>query len=107
MLLAHSRIKEQKNPEGDNYDRYEPDVTKESLATLGRWSDAILFMNFYIVVKEDKGRGGDQRVMQCERRAAYEAKNRLGLPATIHLGTTKAEAWQAFCDALKGGKGGE
>ena len=31
----------------------------------------------------------------------------LGLPATIHLGTTKAEAWQAFCDALKGGKGGE
>lgn len=107
VLLAHSRIKEAKNPEGDNYDRYEPDVSKETLATLSRWSDAMLFMNFYIVVKEDKGRGGDQRVMQCERRAAYEAKNRLGLPATIHLGTTKAEAWQAFCDALKGGKGGE
>ena len=106
VLLAHSRIKEQKNPEGENYDRYEPDFSKETLATVSRWSDALLFLNFFIVVnKEGLGLGGDQRVMHCERRAAYEAKNRLGLPATIQLGDTKESAWQAFCDALKNGKG--
>lgn len=106
VFLCHSRIKEQHNPEGENYDRYEPDVGKETLATLLRWSDALLFMNFFIVVKDEKGRGGDQRVMQCDRRAAYEAKNRLGLPATIHLGTTKESAWSAFCEAMKNGKAG-
>lgn len=104
VLLAHSRIKEVKNPEGDNYDHYEPDLTKEGSATVLRWSDALLFMNFFIVVKDDKGRGGDQRVLHCERRAAYEAKNRLGLPATINLGATKEAAWAAFCEALKSGK---
>lgn len=107
VLLAHSRIKEQKNPEGENYDRYEPDFSKETLATVSRWSDALLFLNFFIVVNKDGiGLGGEQRVMHCERRAAYEAKNRLGLPATINLGDTKESAWSAFCDALKNGKAG-
>ena len=42
--------------------------------------------------------------MYTERSAAYDAKNRLGLPGEIEMGNSAAEAWAEFMAAIKAGR---
>jgi len=41
-------------------------------------------------------------VIYTEHHAAYEAKNRSGLPSEIEMGTSGKEAWENLKTALKG-----
>lgn len=109
ILLAHSQVKTFRNPQGPDYDRWEPVLAKESWAHLDRWADMVLFGQFEVIAEEKKGqkakaRGGQTRLIQTERTAAYDAGNRLGLPEEIECGTSAREAWGNFIQAIKHGK---
>ena len=89
LVLAHSQVKAFNNPLGDNYDRYEPKVAKQVAGLVKEWADCVLFAMFDVFTRKDgskvKGQGGQVRVVHTEHCAAWDAKNRYGLPATLPL----------------------
>lgn len=113
ILLCHTQVKTFKNPEGADYDRYQPDIHHKCWAMTHRWADIVLFANFYTVIAEatspskgpsrGKGRGGTERILLTQRTAAWDAKNRHGLPAELSMGNSGTEAWANFLEAMKGG----
>lgn len=111
VLLAHTKVTTYKNPEGPDYDRFSVEIPKPNWSLLEKWTDAIVFMNFYVETVEDsdkrkraKARGGQQRMMYTTNHAAYVAKNRFNLVEEIDLGDSPQEAWSAFSTALKAGR---
>lgn len=110
ILLCHTKVTPFKNPEGLDYDRYQPAVHHKTWELTHRWADHVLFANFYVEVVQDgakgrgKGMGGQDRVMYTTRHAAYDAKNRAGLPEEIPMGATGAESWNNFMEAVRKGR---
>lgn len=113
LALCHTKVETFKNPEGADYDRYQPELHKFSWGLIRKWADIILFANFYTLVTNEvapkkgspkgKGSGGTERLMFAERTAAYDAKNRHGLPAELSMGSSGTEAWGNFISAMKAG----
>ena len=91
LVLAHSQIKAFANPVGDNYDRYEPKVTKQIAGMVKEWADAVLFARFKVFAHKGKGAmkakgiGGQERVVHTTHNAGWDAKNRYGLPDEMPL----------------------
>jgi hypothetical protein len=112
ILLCHTKVATFKNPEGPDYDRYQPDCNAKTWGLTHKWSDVVLFGNYEVVVsggttgdKAKKGKAfGQTRMMYTERHASYDAKNRLGLPAEIEMGSTPDEGWQNFAAAVRAGR---
>ena len=73
-----------------------------------KWADMVLFANFFVDTVKDgsrvKGIGGQERYLYTERHAAYDAKNRHGLPSEISMGRSGKEAWTNFVGSLRNGK---
>jgi hypothetical protein len=96
ILVAHSWIKTFKNPEGEDFDRYELKLNNKAGGLIKEWADAVLFANYETLIAKDgrtkRTRGVDTgaRLLFTERRAAYDAKNRYGLPPFLPL------AWGDF-----------
>jgi hypothetical protein len=101
VMVAHAQQKKFQNPEGDDYDHYILKLHEKSAGLIREWSDAVLFAQFETHVVEDeksgraKGFSTGKRVMQTTKRAAYDAKNRYGLPQTLPL------SWHSFADAIE------
>lgn len=109
ILLAHSKVKTAKNPEGLDYERWEPVLVSEVQGHLERWCDAILFGKFEVHVQgrdgkatKGKARDGQTRLIMTENHATYSAGNRMGLPEEIECGGSCEEAWGNLVAALKG-----
>ena len=103
ILLAHCTIKRFDSPETEPYDRYQPKLQERSNALIREWADAVMFANYKTVVtKEDvgfnktvaRGIGSGERLLHCNERPAYMAKNRYSLPDKIPL------TWEAFENAI-------
>lgn len=130
VLLAHSKVSKFEEPDkGGSYDRYSMKLEKKVEGLVKEWCDALLFMNFETrLVEKVKGQegkraiGGVNRIIHCTRTAAYDAKNRHGMPdkikaeigelAPIFSGTLpeskpKVEKTVELDDAAKGEKLGE
>ncbi len=97
VMLAHSYVKTFKNPQGADYDRYQLALHDKASGALRQWCTAVLFANYETwSVKQDeddrKGKGisTGARYLHTERTAAYDAKNRYGLPPQIAL------SWDEF-----------
>lgn len=111
--LCHTNVKPFKNPEGPDYDRYQPEMHSKTWGLTHKWADAILFINFETFVNEDnakrkgKATSSQARIMYTERHAAYDAGNRFGLPAEIEMGSSGQEAWNNFKAALVAGRNGK
>lgn len=99
VLLAHSWIKPFKNPEGNDFDRYELKLHAKAGGLLKEWSDVVLFANYETFAAKDattkrvKGVSTDKRLIYTSRKAAYDAKNRYDLPESMALDWT--EFWEA------------
>jgi AAA domain len=109
LLLTHTTVATFKNPEGPDFDRYQPALHKHTWGEAHKWADIILFGARQTTVataskKATKGKaqGGLARILHTERTAAFDAKNRHGLPPTIQCGCTAAQAWHNFVGVLKG-----
>ena len=103
VFVAHSVVKRVSPPDLEEaYDRYELKLRPKVAPKLLEWADAVLFANFKtrVVEGEDgklRGRGGKERRLFCERSAAWDAKNRFGLPPELPM-TIEALA-PLFADA--------
>ncbi len=90
LVLAHAQIKRFAAPdEMGEYDRWELKLAKKDAPLIKEWCDLLLFANFKndVMVSEDgkkvKASGGKKRAMYASHAAAYDAKNRLGLPDSM------------------------
>lgn len=88
VMTAHSQITKFEQPdELGAYDRWELKLQKKVAPMVKEWADMVLFANYKTVVvtvdkqgKKAKAQGGQQRVMYTCHTAAWDAKNRDGLP---------------------------
>lgn len=101
VLIAHSQVRTFKNPEGEDFDRYELKLHAKAGGLLKEWADCVLFAQYETFAKRDdttrrvRGLDTGARLLRVERRAAYDAKNRFGLTEAIPLG------WADFDAATK------
>lgn len=89
VLLGHSKITKFEEPDkGGSYDRYSMKLEKKIEPLVKEWSDCLLFLNYETrIVERQKGQEGkkrgistNKRIFHAARDAAYDAKNRHGLP---------------------------
>ncbi len=110
VLLGHSMIKNFKNPEGEDFDRYELKINLKAGGLLKEWVDAVLFANHETFAKKAtrdeknktakaKGISTGARLLFTERTAAYDAKNRYNLPPQLPLSWTELELVMAVGSA--------
>lgn len=101
VLVAHSQIKPFKNPEDEDFDRYELKLHGKTAGLLKGWCDTVLFArHLEFAVKDGKtkrvrGVSDGSRVVHTTRTPAYDAKNRYDLPPTMPLD------WATFEAAVK------
>lgn len=101
-LLSHVGVRNFKNPIGPDFDRYEAACHSKTWGVTHRWADAVLFANFRTITNKAKGEmrtkgiGGTDRVVYTERRDAWDAKNRFGMPEEIDIPGDAAEAYAAI-----------
>lgn len=108
VALSHTKVKPFKNPEGSDYDRFQPDMHEKTWGVSHKWADAVFFLNYEAAIttqtdptKKGKVRKSTQsRIMYTERRAAFDAKNRFGLPAEIEMVDDYKTGWGNFKTAL-------
>lgn len=91
VLLAHSQIRPFKNPEGEDYDRYELKLNTKAAGKIKEWCDSVLFARFEELAHKDgktkrvRGISTGARHMHTLRTAAYDAKSRYAIPETMPL----------------------
>lgn len=91
VIVCHTTVKRTSPPDLDEgYDRYELKLTKQAGPLVKEWADCILFANYQtrLVEGEDgrtRAKGGKDRVIHTERSAAWDAKNRCGLPPSVPM----------------------
>lgn len=99
LLIGHTFVKNFKNPDGPDYDRYTLRLHEKAAGFLKEWCDAVLFARFLESTERvgDKGRertkgvmSGD-RVLYTQHAAAYDAKNRFNLPEQLNLNWRELE----------------
>lgn len=99
-MLGHSHVKTFKNPEGSDFDRYEPQIHAKAAGLLKQWPRAVLFAHYEQFAEKEnrfalkaKGVASGERLIFTNRTAAYDAKNRYDLPAQLPL------SWDEFVRA--------
>ena len=86
VFLAHSMVRKFESPDqAGSYDRFELKLCKQMAPLLKEWCDTLLFATYVTkTVEKENGRlrgvGGRERVLFCNHAAAFDAKNRHGLP---------------------------
>lgn len=99
VLLAHAQVKTFANPTGPDYSRYELALSKGASALIKQWCDAVLFADYEDIMVNAKGEtvagvsnkvkvkgiSTGRRVLHTQRTAAWDAKNRYGLPPVLPL----------------------
>lgn len=104
LLIAHSQVKTAKDPQVNaEYDRYQLKLNDKAAALWREFVDGVYFLNFETVVSNDKrGKtrafGEGDRFLYTERRPAFDAKNRFGLPFDIPL--VLGDSWNALKSAI-------
>ncbi len=104
VMLGHSIVKTFKNPEGEDFDRYQLRVHDKAAGLIKEWCDVVGFIRFdggankikgdTAQTKRARGWASGRRMVQLAREAAWDAKSRLALPAELELGT--AHPWAPF-----------
>lgn len=101
LILSHIQISPFKNPDAADFDRFVPDIHHKLWSPTFKWADAVLFGRYLTVIdKEQKGKGkgigGTDRVVYTQRRDAFDAKNRFGLPEAIDLSNDPREMYSTI-----------
>lgn len=107
VLVGHSNVRTFKNPEGDDFDRYQLLLNEQAASELVGWADVVGFIHFEggaskLVGDESqkpraRGWSTERRLIELARTAAWDGKCRLSLPARLELG--QANPWRPFAEA--------
>lgn len=112
VLIAHSAIRSANNPEGANFDRYEMKLHKAAGALFREWASAVLFARYETVSATTADKGGakkalgvstGRRVLETQHAAAFDAKNRYGLPVQIEM--TGGGTWDTIVAHIEESRG--
>lgn len=103
ILAAHASVGKFKNPEGDDFMRYEIAINEKAAGLFKQWVDCILFANRKVFTKEDaggrmKGFASSAHILSTRNTAAYDAGNRWNLPPELPM------SWAALMAAREAGK---
>lgn len=94
IMLGHAQIKRFESPDASAYDRYQPRMADKTSHLIQEWCDEVLFVNYQVVAKKEKGKFGNERgigigdgerIVRTQERPAWVAKNRLALPLEIEF----------------------
>lgn len=94
VMLAHCQIRTFKNPEGEDYDRYQSSLNDKASGLFKSRADVVLFANYETFahkndanskVEKAKGTMTGRRLIFTRRAAAFDAKNRHELPEEMEL----------------------
>lgn len=112
VMVGHSIVKTFKNPEGEDYDRYQLRVHDKTGAQIKEWCDVVGFVAFdggaaklkgdASQAKRARGWASGRRVVRLAREAAWDAKSRLSMPIEIELDA--AHPWAPFAEAQAGAR---
>jgi hypothetical protein len=112
VIVGHSIVKTFKNPEGEDYDRYQLRVHDKLGGLVKEWCDIVGFVRFdggaaklkgdMAQTKRARGWSSGKRIVHLARDAAWDAKSRLALPAEIELDV--AHPWAPFLAAQHGAR---
>lgn len=112
LFVGHSIVKTFKNPEGEDYDRYQLRVHDKLGGLLKEWCDVVGFIRFdggatklkgdASQAKRARGWATGKRIIHLAREAAWDAKSRLSMPAEIELDV--AHPWAPFAAAQSGSR---
>jgi hypothetical protein len=91
VFTCHESIQKFTNPEGDSFNYWRPSLHATGSGCITEWCDEVFFLRFRestVQIKDGTnkrslGVGGKERYICTTKTAAYEAKNRLGLPDEI------------------------
>lgn len=101
ILIAHSDISRFDDPQAASYSRFDIRLHKRALAIVQDEVDAVLFINQDATIKQEdlgfnkkraRAEGGSTRIIYCEGRPAFVAKNRYGMPAYVRFDEGKGYA---------------
>jgi hypothetical protein len=101
ILIAHTLIKPFKNPEGDDFERYVLKLNDKAAGLCREWAKGVYFANYETFAEKDKrtkrvkGVSTGARLLHTQRTAAYDAKDRYGVPESLPL------SWEDFDAAAK------
>ena len=102
--LCHQQVHSFKNPTGQDYDRYQPQMHERQWGATHQWADLIMFLDTVTVVDEEgsrpKAKGGPQRIARCQKSATWDAGNRYGIKE-FSLGNSAEEGWKNFIAAMQ------
>jgi hypothetical protein len=113
IQIAHAVIQTIDNPETGSYDRYNIKLHTNkkgegASAYLMQHSDCVLFVNYKVAIREEKGAfnqvkvravGSGQRMMFTQERPTFIAKNRYNLPAQINF-DEQANYWGVLANNI-------
>jgi hypothetical protein len=96
VAIAHTAQKKAKNPAGDDWDRFAMKLNEKAAGLLSEWADDVLFAQFEFYTErtresrdgkdyQAKGISTGRRLLYTTWNAAYDAKNRHGLPESVEL----------------------
>jgi AAA domain-containing protein len=103
VMLAHSAIRNFKDPQSEGYDRWEMKLHKYPAGLIKEWSDDVLFAQHEAGVATDsrtkrkRGVSTGARIARTVWDAAFDAKNRNALPPEIPL------SWAEYAAAIQAG----
>lgn len=95
VLIGHSVVKNNKDPEEEDYDQYEPDLMPRLWGSTNSWADAVVFGKmaaFTRTVNKKTTVAANtepRRMAYFSNTGAVTAKNRHKLPAKINLSESK------------------
>jgi hypothetical protein len=107
VLIAHSDTVNFNDPQFNvEYKRFELKLHRKASAKFREYVDAVLFCQFKELVRKNESEkssafGTGNRIILTEKRPAYDAKNRYGLPHEIEV-DPKAK-WDSFMSEVRKG----
>lgn len=95
VVLGHERVSRYEDPRTESYDRATLNLNKHAAALVAEWCDILAYAHIPVRIrKEDQGYGRErkravdgsgERMIGVQPAAAYDAKNRYGLPPLLPL----------------------
>lgn len=104
ILVGHASVKNFKNPEGDDYDRWQLRINDKAAGFLKEWAKATGYLNVVAGTQKAgkfakaKAFSSDTRVIRFARSAVMDAKTRLALPPEVVVDV--ADPWAPLGAAL-------
>jgi hypothetical protein len=109
VMIAHAQIRPFKNPEGEDFDRYQLRIHDKAAGFLKEWADVTGFARFEdgagkapgAKTERPKGFSTGRRLLMLSRTAAFDAKSRINLPDEVEIAIE--HPWSALAEAVEAG----